>query len=371
MTISAVIRAGSACVQEKLKIAVAGTGFGEKYMVGLQANPDVEVVGVFSRRPERAEAAAERFGIPFSTCRFGDLIHLPGLDAVAIVTPNSTHAEFVSAALAFGKHVICDKPLALNGQEAAGLRQAAQEAGVKHVTFVPYRYSPAALTMRTAVTEGHVGRVFGVRAAWGIDLRDEPLRWRFQRKLSGAGVVADLGAHVLDLVVWSLGPVRRVLGRCRTLIPHRPAEVGGRRRKVDVPDECCALLEFARAGVGSVNLSWNGKRDQRIEIEGHRGAIIYQSPSMLQWLEGRGEFNPTVTFQPSRGSPKLLPLAESAQDEFATPESALARMFRDIVSYLRGGEKTATVATFDDGAEVLKVIDAIERSDRVGGWVDL
>lgn len=355
---------------QKLRIAIAGTGFGEQYAVGLQANPDVEVVGVFSRRLERAAAMAQRFGIPVSTRNFEDLLKIPYLDAVAVVTPNSTHAEFVREAIRARKHVICDKPLAMNGEEAAELYRLAEAAAVKHVTFVPYRFSPASVAMKTAAGAGQMGRVVSVTATWGVDMRDEPLRWRFQRKLAGPGVIGDLGAHVFDLITWWVGPVRRVLGRCKTLVPIRPAEVGGRRRKVDVPDECWTLLEFASAGIGSAKLSWNAKRGQLIEIEGDRGELVYQSPSLLQWLRGRGEFAPSakLALVPDSAHVADLPMRT---EEFARPEAALGRMFRDVVSYLRGDEKPECVATFKEGTQVLRVIDAIEDSNRTGKWVEL
>jgi predicted dehydrogenase len=380
-------------LERKLRIAVAGAGFGEKYLTGMKAIPEVEVVGVYSRRAERAEEVAEKFEIPYSTRHFHVLLDLPGLDAVAVVTPNSTHAEFVRMALQARKHVICDKPLALNGGEAADLHRLAERVGVKHITFVPYRFSPASMAMRQAMVEGQIGRVLKVRASWGVDLRSEPLRWRFQSKLSGPGVVSDLGAHILDLVTWWVAPVRRVLGRCRTLVPERPAEAGGRLRPVDVPDECWSLVEFAEAGVGSVALSWNEKRDQKIEIEGERGTLIYQSPSLLQWLDGKGSFQPSATLRrrsaplagadrpPGGGSAAaavhpeesgrttILPMPSVR--EFSTPDVALTHMFREIVSYLRGDEKADPIATFRDGAAVLEVIDAMVASNETGRWLDV
>ncbi len=358
-------------MERKLKIAIAGAGFGEKYLTGLKAVPEADVVGVYSRRAERAEEVAEAFQIPYSTRHFHVLLDLPQLDAVAVVTPNSTHAEFVRAALQARKHVICDKPLALTGEEGDELCRQAERVGVKHVTFVPYRFSPASQAMKQAMAEGQIGRVVKVRATWGVDLRNEPLRWRFQSKLSGPGVAADLGAHILDLVTWWVGPIRRVLGRCRTLVAERPAEVGGRPRPVDVPDECWSLVEFEGAGVGSVSLSWNEKRDQRIEIEGERGTLVYESPSMLQWLSGRGPFQPiaTLVHHGEGGRRTQLPLPNVR--DFASPETALAYMFREIVSYLKGGEKPEPVATFRDGAAALKVIDAMVASNEGGKWLEV
>lgn len=353
----------------KLRVAIAGTGFGEKYAIGLKANPEVELVAVFSRRMERAAAMADRFDIPTYTRDFEDLLRIPYLDAIALVTPNSTHADFVYQAIRARKHVICDKPLALTGDEAARLYRAAEAAGVRHVTFVPYRFSPAALAVKGAAASGQAGRTISVSASWGVDMRKEPLRWRFQRRLSGAGVVADLGAHVLDLLIWWAGPIRRVLGRCKTIVTERPLEAGGRIRPVDVPDECWALLEFA-TGIGSVKLSWNANRDQQIELEGDRGKLLYQSPSLLQWLEGKGEFSPSARIELAPGSARATDLPLQTR-EFATPEQALARMFRDIVAYLQGGEKPDCVATFRDGAEVMKVIDAIEQSNDSGNWVEI
>ena len=374
---------------EKLRIAIAGTGFGEKYVIGLQANPDVEVVAVFSRRAERAAAMADKFGIPTYTRDFDDLLRIPYLDAIAVVTPNSTHADFVYQAIRARKHVICDKPLALTREEASHLHRAAEAAGVRHVTFVPYRFSPASVAMKAAAAAGNAGRTISVSADWGVDLRGEPLRWRFQRKLSGAGVVADLGAHIFDLLTWWAGPIRRVLGRCKTLVPARPMEAGGRMRPVDVPDECWTLIEFATAGIGSVKLSWNARRDQQIELEGDRGRLTYQSPSLLTWLSSPvassaeadsapKPFNPTARFALSGGSARPIDLPLQGKDlsagrqaDFATPEQALARMFRDIVSYLRGGDKPDCVATFREGAEVMRLIDAVEQSNESGKWVEI
>jgi len=358
-------------VSGKLRVAIAGTGFGAKYAVGLHAHPEVEIVGVFSRRAERAQAMAEEFGIPFWTRDFQDLVQLPQLDVVAVVTPNSTHAEYVRTALRAGKHVVCDKPLALNREEGERLLREAEERGLKHVTFVPYRFSPASLAMKQAIQEGRLGRIIGMRATWAVDMKAEPLRWRFQRKLSGPGVVADLGAHIFDLMLWWAGPVRRALGKCRTFVPERPAEAGGRMRPVDVPDECYALLEFAEAGVGSANLSWNAKRDQRIEVEGERGALIYESPSLLQWLSGRGAFAPRVTFVSPSPSGRTSELDLPRKESFSTPERALADMFADIVSYLRGEEKPDQVATFADGLSALEVVDAVVSSDTGGAWVEV
>lgn len=355
-------------MERKLRIAIAGAGFGEQYIVGLKAIPEVEVVGVYSRRAERATELAEKHQIPYSTRHFHVLLGLPGLDAVAVVTPNSTHAEFVRAALEAGKHVICDKPLGLNGAEAEELRQLAEQSGTRNVVFVPYRFSPAAMAVKRTLEEGQIGRVLNVKASWGVDLRGEPLRWRFQSKLSGPGVVVDLGAHILDLLTWWVGPIRRVLGRCRTLVPQRPAEVGGRMRPVDVPDECWTLVEFAKAGVGSVALSWNQKRDQRVEVEGERGTLIYDSPSMLQWLSGRGPFNPSATLVSKGEAGRHAPLPLPDAQDFTSPEAALAHMFRRIVAYLRGGEKPEALATFGDGANVLAVVDAIVASDPAGQW---
>lgn len=353
----------------KLRVAIAGTGFGERYAIGLKAHPEVELVAVFSRRVERAAAMADRFDIPTYTRDFEDLLRIPYLDAIAIVTPNSTHADFAYQAIRARKHVICDKPLALSGEDAARLYRAAEAAGVRHVTFVPYRFSPAAVAVKGAAASGQAGRTISVSASWGVDMRNEPLRWRFQRRLSGAGVVADLGAHVLDLLIWWAGPIRRVLGRCKMLVAERPLEAGGRIRPVDVPDECWALLEFA-TGIGSVKLSWNAKRDQQIEVEGDRGKLLYQSPSLLQWLEGEGEFSPSARIELAPGSARATDLPLQSRS-FATPEQALARMFRDIVAYLQGGDKPDCVATFRDGVEVMRVIDAIEQSNESGNWVEV
>jgi predicted dehydrogenase len=139
---------------------------------------------------------------------------------------------------------------------------------------------------------------------------------------------------------------------------------------VDVPDECWSLVEFGQAGVGSVRLSWNGRRNQHIEIEGDRGGLAYESPSMLQWLEGKGEFDPSVGLSRPSGPTAVSHLPMPGKEHFTDQADALARMFADVVEYLRGGERSDLVATFRDGLEVLQIIDAVERSGALGNWVE-
>jgi predicted dehydrogenase len=225
--------------------------------------------------------------------------------------------------------------------------------------------------MGKAIADDQLGRLVSVRASWGVDLRAEPLRWRFQSKLSGPGVVADLGAHIFDLLLWWLGRPRRVLGRCQTLVPQRPAEIGGRTLEVDVPDECWALLEFPHQGVGCVSLSWNAERDQKVEIEGTRARLTYDSPSLLQWLSGAGPFQPSVTLAPTAAPSRATQLPLPDDHGFSSPDDALAHMFRQIVDYLRGGEKPHSLPSFRDGARVIHVIDALVESNTTGAWTEV
>jgi predicted dehydrogenase len=151
--------------------------------------------------PELAAEGAKRFGYELSTGRWQDVIGDPRVEIVDIVTPNHLHAEIAIAAARAGKHIICEKPLARNAEEAEAMVNAAKAAGVKTLVAYNYRRAPAVLEAKRLIDEGKIGKVFHFRGFYLQDFAIDPLlplSWRFQAEKSGSGSLGDIGSHIIS-----------------------------------------------------------------------------------------------------------------------------------------------------------------------------
>jgi len=191
--------------ERKIRCAVIGAGgFAEAcHVPGLQSHPRAEVVLLCGRNQARRRSMAERLGVPETAGDYREVVARPDVDAVTITTPNVSHAEIALAALEAGKHVLCEKPLAMNTAQAEAMVRAAEERGCVNQVAFTFRYTHGVARMRVLLREGVVGQPFLVRTvgeSWG-DLRaDAKVAWRHQAALSGAGVLADMGSHYFDLI---------------------------------------------------------------------------------------------------------------------------------------------------------------------------
>lgn len=174
---------------------------------GLPADRIV-LTGVATSRPETARQAAAEIGCPVWTTDYRELLARPDIDMVDICVPNFAHAEIVLAAAAAGKHIYCEKPLALTVAEGQQMVEAAARAGVNTQMTFNFRFFPAILRARQLVEAGFLGRVFSFRGRYYrssyLDTA-KPLSWKMRRETSGAGALFDIASHVLDLFYFLLG----------------------------------------------------------------------------------------------------------------------------------------------------------------------
>ncbi len=156
---------------------------------------------------------------------YHDAIAHDGVDAVIVSTPNFTHPAIVLAAVAAKKHVLCEKPLALDFAAAQAMYRAAEEAGVRHMTAFTYRFVPAMRYMKHLVDSGAIGTPTHFRAQrfqdWGV----RPLGWRQVKKLAGSGEVGDMLSHRIDYAHHLVGPISRLVASVRTFVPKRGGQI--------------------------------------------------------------------------------------------------------------------------------------------------
>ena len=214
-------------------------GIGRVHAMGYRSLPfhyglpadSIQLVGVATTRPETAQAAAAEIGCDYSTDDYRQLLARPDVEAVDVCVPNHMHAEIVQAAAAAGKHIYCEKPLAMNVAEATAMVAAVKAAGIiTQITF-NFRFVPAVLRAQLLVQEGFLGRIFSFRGRYYrssyIDPQ-KPLTWRQRKAIAGGGTLFDIGSHILDLLYSLLGPYAAVQATLDTLI----SSANGRRRQV-------------------------------------------------------------------------------------------------------------------------------------------
>ena len=253
------------------------------------------------RNPDTLAAAAERYGFAGTTTRWQDVIEDPEIDVVDICTPGDTHHEITLAALAAGKHVLCEKPLANSVAEAEEMAAAAREAaarGVRTLCGFSYRRTPALAYARQLVEEGFVGEIRQVRAQylqdWLADA-DAPMTWRLDRDKAGSGALGDIGAHVVDLVQWITGTdIEAVSGTLATVVPTRPAagdmqglggkgDTTGERQQVTVDDSALFSARLASGALGlfeATRMAQGRKNAMRVEINGSAGSVAFDVERM-------------------------------------------------------------------------------------------
>ncbi|WP_319804198.1 Gfo/Idh/MocA family protein [Nocardioides dongkuii] len=281
----------SASPARPLGVAVVGYSFMGKAHSHAWRNvgaffPDVPRVRqqVLVGRDERAvEDAAERYGWAESATDWTEVLDRDDVDVVDICTPGETHAEIALAALAAGKHVLVEKPLANTVAEAEAMVAAAADAagrGVRSMIGFNYRRVPALALARALIADGRIGTVRQVRAAYLQDwLADAaaPMTWRLRRESAGSGVLGDLGSHVVDQLHHLLGDrVTGARGHLRTFVTERTGPDGP--EPVTVDDAAWATLELASGAVASLEVSrmaTGRKNGLALEVYGDRGSLAF------------------------------------------------------------------------------------------------
>lgn len=385
---------------KKINVGLIGGGFmGKAHSLAYSAVPmffwPSEVMPVKHTIAEftdkMAQDAAARFGFDNSTSDWKSIIENPEIDLVDIATPNNSHAEIAIAALAAGKHVICEKPLARTVEEAAAMYEAARKSNSVNMVAFNYRRTPAVALAKKYIEDGSIGRIINFRATylqdWSAD-PDSPLSWRFQKSVAGSGAVGDILTHVLDLARYLAGEVTEVSAMTNHIITERPLQQSGSdslgnskggsdapKGAVDVEDEVLSLLKFANGAIGSVEATrnaWGRNNFITLEIHGTEGSIAfnYENRDELQVCfksdEGDRRGFRTVYTGPNHPNGNALwpiPALGIGYGETKIIEA------HDLFTAIAGGEPVRP--DFGDGYQVALIDDAILRSAESGQWVQV
>lgn len=373
-----------------LKVAMIGYGFMGKvhshaWRTVNHFFPDaplIEMTVICGRSADALEEARVRFGWKEAETDWKAVLSRSDIDIVDICTAGDTHEEIAIAALRAGKHVICEKPLANNGVEAAAMAAAANEAakkGVKSMVAFNYRRVPALALAKSLIESGKLGRIFHVRANylqdWIID-PEFPLVWRLEKKTAGSGALGDIAAHIVDAAYYLTGAkITHVSGQLKTFIEERPlpgsytgltAAGTSARGKVTVDDTAVFTAQLDNGAIGTfeaTRFAAGRKNAMSIEINGANGSLYFNFEDMNELL-----FHDHTEDSKDAGFKKIL--ATDGNHPYVSAwwppghiigyEHTFTHEMYDFIVAIQ--KNLSPSPSFNDGLYVQQVLDAVEVS---------
>lgn len=256
-----------------------------------------EMKAICGRDAAALEAARAQFGWEDAETDWRKLIARDDIDLIDINAPSDAHKQIAIAAAEAGKHLFCEKPLALSLADAREMLDAAERAGVKHMIGFNYRFATAVQLAKKLIAEGRIGQIYHIRAVflqdWIID-PEFPLVWRLQKDVAGSGSLGDLGAHSIDLARFLVGEFKEVIGMNETFVKERPlpgsmtglsasGSAGGERGPVTVDDATLFMARFEGGALGSfeaTRFAAGHRCTNAFEINGSKGSIKFDFERM-------------------------------------------------------------------------------------------
>lgn len=337
--------------------------------------PPVQLAAVCTSRTESAQRAALEGGFGAWTTNVDELVARDDVQVVDVCLPNDAHRPAILAAIRAGKHVIVDKPLALNANEAMEIADAAHKANVRVGMVSNYRFVPALLLAKKLTGQGALGQIYHFHLDYlhtGYQNPNRPMSWRLRRNQSGGGALVDLGSHVIDLARALLGDFETVQATTRTYIESRPISANSDQREaVDVDDVTWVQAKMKNGASGSLfvtRFATGAVDDLTVQIYGERGALKFslQDANVLQWYDADASTEmqgwtrlPTGTQYPGA----VVPPPRSILGWNRTHAENIYQFLRTLV------ENKPFAPDVTDGVRVHQIIDAAYESAASHGWV--
>lgn len=343
---------------------------------------------ICGRNEEGVKEAAATMGWQSYETDWRKLIARDDIDLIDIVTPNNSHAEIAIAAAQAGKHVFCEKPLALTLEQSQRMLDAVEKNGVVHMINHNYRFAPAVQWAKKLIEEGRLGRIYHIRATylqdWIMD-PEFPLVWRLSKEVCGSGALGDLAAHSIDLARFLVGEFKEVSGIMETFIKERPivedssglSGKGSSEQKgpVEVDDASVFLARFVNGAIGTfeaTRFAGGNRNGNRFEINGEKGSIRWDMENMNNLdvyfhqdedgLQGFRTINCTEEVHPYAGA--YWPAAHIIGYEHT---------FTNLMVELMNGidQGYSPLPNFVDGVRNQAILEAVQESAQTKQWVTL
>ena len=350
-------------------------------------HPEMKVI--CGRNYDDVSLAAKQFGWEEYTTDWKSLLDREDIDLIDINAPSDVHKEITIAAARAGKHVFCEKPLALTLKDSREMLEVVEAAGVKHMVGFNYRFAPAVMLAKKLLDEGKLGDIYHFRACflqdWLVD-PNFPLAWRLQKEIAGSGSHGDLGAHLIDLAHYLIGDMTEVIGLSETFIKERPIPTNmtglsatgnntGEKGQVTVDDATLFLAKFANGALGSFEATRfaSGHRcTNSFEINGSKGSVIFDFERMnelqVYFTEDREDvqgFRRVLTTDP----------AHAYAENWWPPGHTIGyehTFIHEMVELLEAfREDRQPIPNFRDGVKCQQVLEAVDLSIEKRQWINL
>lgn len=375
--------------------AVVGTGFiGPVHVEGLLRS-GVKVAGIVGSTPEKSVASARSLGLERGYESLDAVLADPEVDVVHLATPNRLHFAQASAVLQAGKHVMCEKPLAMNSGESSELVKLAKAKGLAAGVAYNFRFYPLCREAAHRISSGMIGDAFHINGSYVQEwlLKPTDFNWRVEAEAGGElRAVADIGTHWLDLVQFVLG--QKIVAVCadlQTVHPNRQKPLGGAETysgsaassgdvetvAITTEDAGCILLRFENGVRGSLYVSQTtaGRKNcLRFEVAGALQSLSWnsESPNSL-WIGNRDRPNESLIRDPANLSVFARQFSSYPGGHNEGFPDTFKQMFRAFYQYISVGDFSAepTFATFDDGHREILLCEAILASHRNQCWTQV
>jgi predicted dehydrogenase len=355
-----------------LGVGIVGGGFMAEVHSRAARAAGARLVAVSSSSADRAVAAADRLGIERGVESFDALLDDPLVDVVHVCTPNALHADQAERAIAAGKHVVCEKPLATTVADATRLVEAAAAAAVVGSVPFVYRFHPLVREARARVAAAESGRLLTFAASylqdWLLEQSDDD--WRVDTASGGRSrAFADIGSHLVDLVEFVTGDrVSRVAASARTFFSDR-----AQNRAVTTEDAVAATVETASGAIGTLLVSQvaPGRKNRlHVEIAGSAESLVFdqEQPETL-WL-GRRSGSTVLPRDPGQLSPDAARLVRVPAGHAQGYQDAFNAFVADSYAAIRG-EQPEGLPVFADGLRAAVVTEAVLDASDAAAWIDV
>ncbi|MBI3415712.1 MAG: Gfo/Idh/MocA family oxidoreductase [Verrucomicrobia bacterium] len=355
----------------QLNFAIIGCGgiTLQNHLPGLALCQEVKVTALCDNNPATLETARQQTGVAVASTNWEDIVKRDDIQAVIIATPNLFHPPIAIAAAKSGKHVLSEKPLALNYADAKAMADTADKAGVRHMTAFTYRFVPAMRYLHHLVQRGDLGQPYHYRSCRLQDWGTRNVGWRQQKKLAGTGELGDMLSHRIDFAHHLLGPMKRLVANVKNLTPIRDGAPN------DTDDWAAILAEFQNGASGvlessklasGVNESW--RSPDRVELNGSAASFSFTTGCWNELQFGKVD-GPGLKALPI---PREFFTWPGSPRDPGVGDPLITFRYDQAVEFVNAiREQRPCSVTFHDGARAQAVMNAAVTSAETRVWVDL
>ncbi len=340
---------------------------------------DVRLHTICGRNAAAVKKAGKQYGWDHTATDWREVVANPDIDVIDINTPNDSHAEIAIAAAKAGKHILCEKPLAMDVKQCRQMLQAVKKAKVVHMICHNYRRIPAIAQAKKMIDEGALGQIRHYHAryaqSWLVDPK-APRLWRMQKQYAGSGAHGDINAHIIDLGRYLVGEFDEVSGQMHTFIKQRPLPDNPKKLgRVSVDDAAQCIGRFkngALANLEATRYATGRKNRIHIEINGSDGSLEFN----LEDMNRLKYFDNTVP-EDRQGFADIIVTQQKGVHPYVGQwwppghiigyEHTFVHTIADFVNAVAKGKSVQP--TFEDGLKNQQVLEAVEKSAETRRWV--